>query len=484
MEHFSLAERLQDTLSGQVPAIIGALLLLLVGWIVALMAAALSRKILTTVELNDRVRRSTGIDANLEAIVARIAFWFIFLIALIASFNLLSLFNVSAPLSNMLGEVMTYLPRLVSGLVLLVVGWVLASLVRTGITKLLNSTSVDERLSAEAGMRPISENMGHVAYWLILLMFLPLILGVLDLDGLMQPVQNLIDNLLTYLPNIIAAAVIAVVGYAVAKVVSGIVSNLLGATRLSDAAAKIGLSDSVDLAKGIGSVVFLLIFVPALISALDALGIEAIAGPAKNLLDQLVSAVPGIIAAALIIVLTYYVARFASAFVTRLMASAGFDTLPEKIGMGQALGDRSVSAVIGQLVMFFAMLFASIEAANQLGFSAVSQLVSAFIVFGSDILLGAVILLVGFWLANVIAGVVAQNNRSDSAWLSGLVRTLVIGLVIAMGLRAMGIADSIVNLAFGLTLGAVAVAFALAFGLGGREAAGKLLERWTSRKED
>lgn len=484
MEHFSLAERMQDTLSGQVPAIIGALLLLLVGWIVALMAAALSRKILTTVELNDRVRRSTGIDANLEAIVARIAFWFIFLIALIASFNLLSLFNVSAPLSNMLGEVMTYLPRLVSGLVLLVVGWVLASLVRTGITKLLNSTSVDERLSAEAGMRPISENMGHVAYWLILLMFLPLILGVLDLDGLMQPVQNLIDNLLTYLPNIIAAAVIAVVGYAVAKVVSGIVSNLLGATRLSDAAAKIGLSDSVDLAKGIGSVVFLLIFVPALISALDALGIEAIAGPAKNLLDQLVSAVPGIIAAALIIVLTYYVARFASAFVTRLMASAGFDTLPEKIGIGQALGDRSLSAVIGQLVMFFAMLFASIEAANQLGFSAVSQLVSAFIVFGSDILLGAVILLVGFWLANVIAGVVAQNNRSDSAWLSGLVRTLVIGLVIAMGLRAMGIADSIVNLAFGLTLGAVAVAFALAFGLGGREAAGKLLERWTSRKDD
>ena len=120
MEHFSLAERLQDTLSGQVPAIIGALLLLLVGWIVALMAAALSRKVLSSVGLNTRVQSSTGIEANLEAIVSRIAFWFIFLIALIASFNILSLFNVSAPLSNMLGEVMTYLPRLVSGLVLLV----------------------------------------------------------------------------------------------------------------------------------------------------------------------------------------------------------------------------------------------------------------------------------------------------------------------------------------------------------------------------
>ena len=49
------------------------------------------------------------------------------------------------------------------------------------------------------------------------------------------------------------------------------------------------------------------------------------------------------------------------------------------------------------------------------------------------------------------------------------------GLVLAMGLKAMGIADSIVNLAFGLTLGAVAVAFALSFGLGGQEAVARLL---------
>jgi hypothetical protein len=57
------------------------------------------------------------------------------------------------------------------------------------------------------------------------------------------------------------------------------------------------------------------------------------------------------------------------------------------------------------------------------------------------------------------------------------------GLVIAMGLRAMGIADSIVNMAFGLTLGAVAVAFALAFGLGGRAAADRLLAKWLDQAD-
>ena len=64
---------------------------------------------------------------------------------------------------------------------------------------------------------------------------------------------------------------------------------------------------------------------------------------------------------------------------------------------------------------------------------------------------------------------------------AGIARFTVLGLVFAMGLRAMGIADDIVNLAFGLTLGAIAVAAALAFGLGGREAAGKQMEHWLSR---
>ncbi len=98
-----------------------------------------------------------------------------------------------------------------------------------------------------------------------------------------------------------------------------------------------------------------------------------------------------------------------------------------------------------------------------------------FIHFGANILLGAVILVIGFWLANVVANVVQRGEYNSSRWLANLVRVLIMGLVVAMGLRAMGIADSIVNLAFGLTLGAVAVAFALAFGLGGRQPAERLL---------
>ena len=94
--------------------------------------------------------------------------------------------------------------------------------------------------------------------------------------------------------------------------------------------------------------------------------------------------------------------------------------------------------------------------------------------------------MVGFWLAGVAYSAIRQTSSEVSGLLAEVARVAIIALVLAMGLRAMGIADDIVNLGFALTFGAVAVAIALAFGLGGREAAGRQLEYWLSklRRED
>ncbi len=92
-----------------------------------------------------------------------------------------------------------------------------------------------------------------------------------------------------------------------------------------------------------------------------------------------------------------------------------------------------------------------------------------------------VIIAVGLWIAGLAHRAIRGLGGNSSAMYAGIARFTVLGLVFAMGLRAMGIADDIVNLAFGLTLGAIAVAAALSFGLGGREAAGKQMEHWLSR---
>lgn len=477
----SFGEAMRRAFGAQLMPVVGAVVLLLLGWVIGLIAAAGTRRALSMAQVNHRLAPAIGRAVDVELLVSRLVFWFVLLVALVAAFNTLDLQMASAPFAAMIGDVVSYLPQVLAALVLALVGWMLALLVRNGLTRLLDTTTLDERLSAGAGMRPISDSIGHVGYWIVLLLFLPMVLSALSLQGLLQPVQNLVDRLLAFLPNVFGAILIAVVGYYVAKIARGIVANLLAATRLQSLARSVGLNENTDLPRLIGMVVFIVIFVPALVSALDALQIQAISDPATVMLGSFIAVVPELVAAALILLVTWYVARFVAELSTSVLEGTGLDRLAERTGLAPMLGELRFSQLIGRLLLFFAMLLAVAEAANRLQFGQVSDLVGAFIVFGGDVLLGIVILLVGLWLANLLGSMVARSPYGGAAWLGGLVRGLIIGLVLAMGLRAMGIADSIVNLAFGLTLGAVAVAFALSFGLGGREAAGRLLEHWLAK---
>lgn len=481
MQQTGFVDAIRGALGAQLLTIVGAVALLLLGWIVALIVAAAVHRVMAIAQVNRGLAPAFGQTLDAETVVSRLAFWFVLLLALVAAFRVLDLQAVSAPLAAVIGDIVRRLPNLLAALLLALVGWLLALLVRTGLTRLLDRTTIDERLSAEAGMPPISNSIGNVGYWLVLLLFLPVVLGAVGLQGLLDPVHDLAERLLAFLPDLVNGVVIVVVGYYVAKIVRGIASSLLAATRIQSIVRGAGLARAADLPKLAGMIVFLVIFVPALISALDALRLDAIVGPTRHMLGQFVAALPDLLGAALILGVTWIVARFVAGLVARLLEGAGVDRLGERLGLQPALGALGLSRLIGRLLLFFAMLLALAQAANRLQFIELSDLVGSFVTFGTDVLLGTVILLVGLWLANLLGSVVGRSEHRDAPWLGGLVRVLIIGLVLAMGLRAMGVADPIVNLAFGLTLGAVAVAVALSFGLGGREAAGKLMERWFSK---
>jgi hypothetical protein len=268
----------------------------------------------------------------------------------------------------------------------------------------------------------------------------------------------------------------------VARVLRALTTNLLAAAGLDKVNERIGLDGAIKLSHLVGTIVFIVVFVPALIAALDAARIDAIARPTALMLQRMVDAVPHIIAATAIVLVAWYAARFAAGLISRLLESAGADALPAKLGVEHALsGTTRPSRLASMLVMFFAMLFAVVEAANQLGFTQVREIVSGFLRFAGDVLLGGAILTIGFWLANLAHAAINKASGPHSSGLANIARVAILGLVIAMGLRAMGIANEIVQLAFALTLGAVAVAVALAFGLGGREAAGKLTQHWVDR---
>ncbi len=482
MDMSKLFESLQGTLGEALPSILGALAILVIGWFVAIIIRAGVRKGLGLAKLNHRLQTSTGTQMDLESGISLGLYYFVLLLVGIAFFNTLKLELVSGPLKVFADQVFAFIPKLIAGGALLLVAWILASIIRTLVTKALHATSLDEKISAGAGMRPISENLGNVLYWLVFLLFLPAVLGALELTGLLSPVQGMVDQILATLPNILAASIIGVVGWFVAKIVRDLVSNLLSAAGADRLGEKGGLSGTMSLSRLTALVVYILILVPAFVAALQALHIEAITAPATQMLNTLLTAIPNIFASALILTIAFFVGRLVSNLVTTLLGGMGFDGLPSKLGLGQAFqGEHYPSTFVGQVVMFFIMLFATVEAANRLGFSMVSELVSMFIQFGGQVLLGGVIIAVGFWLSNLAHRAIVQIHGGEATTIAGIARFAILGLVLAMGLGTMGIAEEIVNLAFGLTLGSIAVAIALSFGLGGRDAAGKQMEYWLSR---
>ena len=503
---------LQNALGVYLPNLLGGLAILLVGWIVALALAAATRKGLGALNINQRLNAQTNSDTNFQRIAGRVVFWSVMLLALIGMFSVLNVDGVSGPLSTLANTVMLYLPRLLLAILLAAIAWLLATVVRSLVNRGLAATKLDDKLSESADMQPLSATMGNVAYWLVLLLFLPAIVSVLQIEGLMLPLSDMTTSLLGMLPNILAAVVIGLVGWIIAKAVRGLVTNLMSATGIDKLSADNEVTKDLRLSELGGNLAFILVIVPTLIAALDALKIEAISAPLTRMLDVMLQAVPNVLAAAAILLLAWFIGRFVAGLLTRLLANLGFDRVPERIGLGQAFaapvadapaqqpvtGDLlgtpedvstaisnrgSLSQLVGSIALFAIMLFATVEAAGLLGFDGVHDLLADFIAFGADVLLGLVIFVIGYWLANLAGNAILRANPQGRG-LAQIARVAILGLVIAMGLRAMGVADDIVNLAFGLTLGAVAVAVALAFGLGGREAAGKVADHWARRYLD
>jgi hypothetical protein len=232
------------------------------------------------------------------------------------------------------------------------------------------------------------------------------------------------------------------------------------------------------VANAAGVLVFTLLIIPVVIAALDALAISSISGPAQRMLTTILDAIPNILAAAIVLLLSFIIARFASEGLATLLPAIGFDRVGERVGLTQnVFGGTPLSRVAGYLAFFAIMVFGLIEAAKLLNFAVLSQMLSTVLELGGQILLGSVIIVFGVVAADFVATLVERSK--DARPIAGLLRVAIIVLAVAIGLRQMGIANEIITLGFGLVLGALALGAAIAIGWGGKDTAGRLLDKWT-----
>jgi hypothetical protein len=390
-------------------------------------------------------------------------------------------------------ELMTWVPKILGAIAILVIAWLVARAAKWAIAKVVDRVpALKKHYEAEPG-KTLGSLIGDIVFWLIILLGIMLALQPLRLGGVLDPVRQLTTNAFAFIPNVVGAGLIFFIGLIVARIVRRLVEGALLAANADGWLRKTGLSETAgtapatvagapatpggrtSISRSIGMVVFFLIMIPVTISALEALHIEAISGPATEMLRTILDAIPNVLGALILLAIGYFVGKLAKQAIEQLLPSMGFDRAVSSIGISPEGG--APSRTVGTAVMIAILLFFAIKAAELLQSPLIAAMLAQVLELGSKVLFGAVIILAGVAIARIVSNLV--SGAGTEGWLPTILRWSIIALAVAIGLRFMGLANEIVIIAFAAIIGSAAVACALAFGLGGRPTAHKLLERWT-----
>lgn len=495
MDALNFFVSLWEWFTAEFPSILGAITILVIGWIIALILASVVRKAFRHTGIGDKLARWIKGDENASGVEVnkwsgRIVFYLAMFFVLVAFFQQVGLTYVAEPLNAFLTQLFQYAPNILGALVLALLAWLLATLLRVVVVRILQAAKIDERVAEEVGEEEkkvsLSQTLGNIVYWLIFLLFLPAILSTLRIEGLLIPVQSMIETILSYLPNIIGAGLVILVGWFAAKLLKRFVVNLLSGLGVDRVSERPDLSKYFSTTKPsefIGQLVYALVIIFVIIGALNALNVEAITGPASSMLEMILNALPAIFAAVLILLLAFLVGRILTGLISGLLSSAGFDQFLVRLGIAKSVveGQRNPSEIVGYLVLVAIMLFASIEAAGLLGFDVLSDLIAQLTVLLGKVVVSVVIFGIGLYLAGLAKEVVEASGGPQSELLAKLARIAILILAGAIALRQLGVADEIIVIAFGVLVGAIALTGVVAFGLGGRDLAARELSEWIDK---
>ncbi|WP_297750710.1 mechanosensitive ion channel [uncultured Tessaracoccus sp.] len=411
--------------------------------------------------------------------------------------------------------------NIVAAIVILLATWIIASLVKSALSKWLVKIPFLQR--SEDGGRGLAGSLATIVSLLIWLLGLTAVLTLFSLDSVLSPLQGLLNGFMQAVPGVVGAGLIFFIGYVLAKVVRHILVTALHAAhfdervanfgsdakRVSDAPINRSATQPAQAPQGqpypqqgqpqqgqhqqmaapqqrpaqqrssitdiIGNVVFALIVVVVSIAALDVLGIPALSGPATRMLSLFLDALPLIIGAGILLAVGVVIANFIVNILEPILEGLNLDEKLE--GLGIERGSVNSVKVITTIVRVGIILFSAVAAANLLNFAAITRILDNILSLGGRILFGAAVILAGVFIANLLAKIVSGTA-------SHIIRVATIVLFSAMGLQFMGIADSIINLAFAALVVGGAAAAALAFGLGGRDAAARQLAKLEAKSDE
>ena len=376
---------------------------------------------------------------------------------------------------------------LVQALIFLVLAFVAAGIASFVVKKLCKLLKLDAKLDKwginEGQVGTSIKFIGKIVFLIVFLLFLPAVFNALGLEGVSAPITDFVSKCLSYIPNIIAALLIVFIGIFVGHIVSQIVSILLAKTKIDNLTRKLG-SDTVvvKLSSIIGNIVYAIIVMIIIVQALVVLDLEAISTPALAIINSVFSAIPSLLLASVVIGFGVIVANIACNLLANVLIGANFDGLIQKIAPGKET-KISLTKITVTTVRVIIMVFIVAQGIEILGLSLLTGILTAVIGYIPMIIKSLVIAAIAFFGAMFLESFL-KKTMPDAKTLPGLAKALVYVIAGFMILSQLDFATMIVNSAFVITLCALAIAFAIAFGIGGKDFAKKTLDKIDSKKEE
>ncbi|MHC3404453.1 mechanosensitive ion channel [Aerococcus sp. Group 2] len=399
-------------------------------------------------------------------------------------------------LHTLLDPIIAAVPNILGTILLILIAWIIAVIVRKLIVKGLRAIHADRTFQKwgvaknESDAKGVIKTVASVGYYLVFVFFLPAILNGLNIGGVLEPITNMFDKFFAFIPNIIGSGLILVLAFYLCGFVRDLVQGLLEKVDIdgwmnklvnkSEGAVGETVQDQVDaapsgnkLAKVGATIVYVLLFIPLLTAALEVLGIESISRPIINVLNMMLAAIPNILVAAILIAMGGLVSKLVGDLIENLLEAANINKYTKYLNTS---GDVNVklSAIVANIVKAVIVIFFFVEALNVLQLEVLNTIGAAIIAYLPLVLSAVIILILGVVGGNLLSQFLKESTGSNI--LANIVQYGLIALAIFMALDQLQFAQTIVNTGFMFIVGGAAVAFALAFGLGGRDFAKKQLE--------
>lgn len=204
------------------------------------------------------------------------------------------------------------------------------------------------------------------------------------------------------------------------------------------------------------------------------------------------SAIPKILGFLLIVIVGWLLASLIDKGVTALLRRIGFNQLATRAGLADFVAkmglDTDAAGVIGLLLRWLVRIVALVVAFDALGLPAVSEVVRQLLLWLPNVIVALAILVIGGLaargLGNVVRGAASEAGLSNAHFLSKVASVVVWVFAIVVAIHQIGVATELVNALFIAVVGALALGLGLAFGLGGRETAAQIVNKWYARAQE